>query len=213
MVFLSTNAARRNQVATEASANTINSSERLLVVRDIVRVLDILRISWRALQQPASTTSYRIGNVHHNNLEATVGGPQFCPATVSFESIRERQPARANAPSGQASQSGKDVAPPSSTERPTQSASTNEVYPQNSTTGSNSGQYTSDFGNSTARPINDDLALSGNLEEVPDVTYTGQADLFADCDWYGMSLAEAGVEQLVGYEPSSLFLQGWKTFS
>ncbi len=55
--------------------------------------------------------------------------------------------------------------------------------------------------------------LTGNLVEVPSGPYTDDADLFADAEWYGLSLAEAGVEQFVGYEPSSLFQQGWKTFS
>ncbi|KAM3429096.1 hypothetical protein MY4824_008464 [Beauveria thailandica] len=57
MVFLSTEAARRNQGTTEVPADTDKYGDRLLVVRDIVRALDILRASWRALQQPASTDS------------------------------------------------------------------------------------------------------------------------------------------------------------
>ncbi|KAM3457808.1 hypothetical protein MY3296_000881 [Beauveria thailandica] len=55
MVFLSTEAARRNQGTTEVPTDTDKYGDRLLVVRDIVRALDILRASWRALQQPAST--------------------------------------------------------------------------------------------------------------------------------------------------------------
>ncbi|KAM3519964.1 hypothetical protein NHJ13051_007152 [Beauveria bassiana] len=57
MVFLSTEAARRNQVTTEVPVDTDKNGDRLLVVRDIVRALDILRASWRALQQPAMGSS------------------------------------------------------------------------------------------------------------------------------------------------------------
>lgn len=33
-----------------------------------------------------------------------------------------------------------------------------------------------------------------------------------DYDWYSLSFAEAGVEQFAGFEPYSLFQQGWQTF-
>lgn len=33
-----------------------------------------------------------------------------------------------------------------------------------------------------------------------------------DYDWYSLSFAEAGVEQFAGFEPYTLFQQGWQTF-
>jgi hypothetical protein len=67
LVFLFKDAAtnRRNQVSTEVPANVEKNNGRLLAVKDIVRVLDALRISWRALQQPAS-------NRHKNYLTVYV---------------------------------------------------------------------------------------------------------------------------------------------
>lgn len=32
-------------------------------------------------------------------------------------------------------------------------------------------------------------------------------------NWYSLSFAEAGIEQFAGLEPSTLFQQGWRTFS
>lgn len=54
MVFLSTEAARRNQV-TEGSVNTEENGDRILAVKNTVPLLDTLRAYWRALQQPVST--------------------------------------------------------------------------------------------------------------------------------------------------------------
>lgn len=55
MVFLSTEAARRNQLAAEGSINANKTADRLRAVKDITRLLDTLRAYWRALQQPVST--------------------------------------------------------------------------------------------------------------------------------------------------------------
>lgn len=67
--------------------------------------------------------------------------------------------------------------------------------------------------NSSLRPMNEEHEVNANMGEVTSGPYTGGVDLFADSEWYGLSLVEAGVEQFAGYEPSSLFQQGWKTFS
>ncbi|ATY63935.1 Fungal transcriptional regulatory [Cordyceps militaris] len=166
MVFLSTDAARRNQVATEATADADEANDRLLAVKDIWEVLS------SALQPYLSRSS-------------------------DPTSLRDRP----------ASLRSKDRGVPQTTEGIGRSANGNDE-------GRGPGEYTEGSGDSATRPASNEQALDGNLEEVlPNVSFAGQADLFADCGWYGMSLAEVGVEQLVGYEPSSLFLQGWKAFS
>ncbi|PQK16727.1 hypothetical protein BB8028_0006g10460 [Beauveria bassiana] len=186
MVFLSTEAARRNQVTTEVPVDTDKNGDRLLVVRDIVRALDILRASWRALQQPWEVLSSAL-----QPYSSKLSGP------------RHEQ-----APPG-----SKDQDLPKTTERPDQSANANNVPLQNPDTGGNMRNHTVDARNSAMSLTSDGFALSGSIGNVANAPYTGQPDLFADSDWYGLSLAEAGVEQLVGCEPSSLFLQGWNTFS
>lgn len=60
--------------------------------------------------------------------------------------------------------------------------------------------------------------LGSSQHPFPDVTEPSdslatQNLLFQDYDWYSLSFAEAGVEQFAGLEPSTLFQQGWSTFS
>lgn len=54
---------------------------------------------------------------------------------------------------------------------------------------------------------------SADLVHVMDNPYTDTTNLFSDYEWYGLSLAEAGIEELSGFEPSNLFQQGWRLFS
>lgn len=54
---------------------------------------------------------------------------------------------------------------------------------------------------------------SVDLAEITDNPYTGDSNSFSDYEWYGLSLAETGIEELAGFEPSNLFQQGWKIFS
>lgn len=119
----------------------------------------------------------------------------------------------ANASSEQAPLASKDQDLSKTTERPDQSAIAGDVPSQNLDMGGNLRNHTVDARNSAMSLNSGGFALSGSIENVSNGPYTGQPDLFTDCDWYGLSLAEAGVEQLVGCEPSSLFLQGWNTFS
>ncbi|KAM3463206.1 hypothetical protein NHJ6243_003450 [Beauveria neobassiana] len=207
MVFLSTEAARRNQVTTEVPVDTDKNGDRLLVVRDIVRALDILRASWRALQQPASTESDLGLRVVYVVLTGAVKWEVLSSALQPYSS-KLSGPRHEQAPPG-----SKDQDLPKTTERPDQSANANNVPLQNPDTGGNMRNHTVDARNSAMSLNSDGFALSGSIGNVANAPYTGQPDLFADSDWYGLSLAEAGVEQLVGCEPSSLFLQGWNTFS
>ncbi|KAK8150174.1 hypothetical protein G3M48_003675 [Beauveria asiatica] len=194
MVFLSTEAARRNQGTTEVPTDTDKHDDRLLVVRDIWEVLR------SALQPYVSKLSKRTGP-----------GNGMPPAKAQLVSVVDS--VEANAPSEQAPPASKDQGLSKTTERPDQSANAGDVPLQNLDTDGNLGNHTVDARSSAMSLNSDGFALGGSIENVPNGPYTGQPDLFADCDWYGLSLAEAGVEQLVGCEPSSLFLQGWNTFS
>ncbi|OAA70632.1 Fungal transcriptional regulatory protein [Cordyceps fumosorosea ARSEF 2679] len=167
MVFLSTDAARRNQVVTETPTNTDQRTDRLLAAKQIVQVLDILRPSWRPVQQPASQPLLR----------------------------------------------SRDEALSRTRDAPGQTESVGGAHPFTPEAGSNLGEYAMGAGNPAAGSVSDASALNVGLSEVAAVPYTRETDLFTDSEWYGMSLAEVGVEQLVGYEPSSLFLQGWNAFS
>ncbi|OAQ99375.1 hypothetical protein LLEC1_04292 [Akanthomyces lecanii] len=169
MVFLSTEAARRNQLPPEGSVNTNKTAGRLNAVKDISRLLDTLRSYWRALQQPWEVLS--------SALQAHL--------SESREQTNDRTLQRAD-------QSGNDAQKPGS--------------------GGNTRKSVTEAGNLALRPINEEHESNANMGEVTSGPYTGELDLFADSEWYGLSLAEAGVEQFAGYEPSSLFQQGWKTF-
>lgn len=63
----------------------------------------------------------------------------------------------------------------------------------------------------TAR-VNDG-ELEGPSEMGPSNLLESQISLSQDYDWYSLSFAEAGVEQFAGLEASTLFQQGWRTFS
>ncbi|OAA79265.1 Fungal transcriptional regulatory protein [Akanthomyces lecanii RCEF 1005] len=170
MVFLSTEAARRNQPPAEGSVNANKTSDRLRAVKVITRLLDTLRAYWRALQQPWEVLS--------SALQAHL--------SESREQTNKQTLQRAE-------QSGND--------------------PQKSGSGGNAREPVTEARNSSLRPMNEEHGVNANMGEVTSGPYTGGVDLFADSEWYGLSLVEAGVEQFAGYEPSSLFQQGWKTFS
>lgn len=62
------------------------------------------------------------------------------------------------------------------------------------------------------------MANSGN-NEVQAASMIGENDplvseisLPQDYDWYSLSFAAAEAEQFAGFEPYSLFQQGWQTF-
>ncbi|KAM3505608.1 hypothetical protein MY11210_007896 [Beauveria gryllotalpidicola] len=146
IVFLSTEAARRNQVTTEVPVDTDKNGDRLLVVRDIVRVLDWEVLS-SALQPYISKLPERTGPQHD-----------------------------------QASPGVKDQGLSKKAERLDQSANAGDVPSQNPNTGSHLGNHTADARNSAMGLNSDGFALSGSIETVPNGPYTGQPDLFADCE-------------------------------
>lgn len=86
-------------------------------------------------------------------------------------------------------------------------------HPQPIATGGNAREY---IEVTQASPTSRDYGsseLDDLVDMVPNDSSMSQFNLLPECEWYGLSFAEAGVEQFCGLEPSILFQQGWRAFS
>lgn len=69
--------------------------------------------------------------------------------------------------------------------------------------------------NTLAQPAAGDTGCDFNQADVGSVdsSFMAQSSLTQEDAWYNLSLAEAGIEQFAGFEPLSLFQQGWRILS
>lgn len=192
MVFLSTEAARRNQIATGGSVDTKKTADKLRAVKDMARLLDTLRAYWRALQQPVSSNPHLMLPSVVNVADVMCLQWEVLSSALHVYRSESREQTN-NLILQQADQPGSNS--------------------EKSGFGGNARESATEPLSSALRPMNEEYEVNANIVEVTSTPYAGDVDLFADSEWYGLSLAEAGVEQFAGYEPCSLFQQGWKTFS
>lgn len=72
------------------------------------------------------------------------------------------------------------------------------------------GGHETQVGSHPSTVIDDRVEAQSEMEESGSLM--DQFNLPQDYNWYSLSFAEAGVEQFAGLDPSTLFLQGWRTF-
>lgn len=203
---------------------------RLNSVISILNLLDELRIYWRALQTP----------VRDSLAHST--GRSDCPNYMKWETLNAALQAHFSEHLGQSSlahsrigmspiwplsvgkhgivtnvRSGKPSTNPTSEnvpEMPThnQKMSTSDYQLGNSSGATRSADILQGQGDSLLSSGIDD-GIGGSSEFEMNDTLMSQADLLPDYDWYSLSFAEAGVQEFSGLEPSTLFQQGWHTFS
>jgi hypothetical protein len=235
IVILSTEITRRNQSVSESPVNAGKMECRLVAVEAILRLLDTLRVYWRALQHPVSVLTFPDASGYRlwRGLTLYKCSGKLCilPCRPAFQRL-ESHPGqlthktvcrpRASLSYADVGLEAKVFSVHSSVYSNNHRSSTLEGsnlpvgfcdgHPQPSATNKNAREHIEITQASAMSRDNGGSSLDSIVDTTANDSSMSQLDLLPDPEWYSLSFAEAGVEQFYGLEPSILFQQGWRAF-
>ncbi|KAJ5104536.1 hypothetical protein NUU61_001883 [Penicillium alfredii] len=212
IVFLAIEISHREEASHVRPAGAYTAGNRLSAVKAILRLLDTLRVYWRALQRPwerlnaalqVDLSTYRRRcktATQQSNLSATHVPRNYernSPDSIVPPRSTPTNPIDAQQP-GTLETANLATRPSSEQARPWLDQNTIDPYafPQTPL---------------TIRDDGYDFERPG--ETGTRVSFPAQNSMPLDDPWYNLSFAEAGIEEFAGTDPSTLFQQGWRIFS
>ncbi|KAL2782713.1 hypothetical protein BJX66DRAFT_168680 [Aspergillus keveii] len=196
-------------------------NERLSTVEAILGLLDALRKFWRPLQYPYEKLSSGLQTARstsqaHRGTAATESGAS---ARHSMRRLGRRSsptqifsarpvPVEINSAAGGEEWDSSVHHSPAQTTRPL-----NGTRDHLANTSEGTGASEIATRPAAARDAHSNPDPSGADDGSVGSPFMAPFSDVEDAAWYSLSFAEAGIEQFAGFEPLSLFQQGWRSFS
>ncbi|RKK83374.1 hypothetical protein BFJ68_g17262 [Fusarium oxysporum] len=191
IVFLSAEVRWHNQPVSELRAGAGKKNRRLDAAIAILRLLDTLKIYWRALGNPWEILRAALRKIHSTPIE-----------TSESTEPQERQ----------SSPHPEDCHTTTEVGASNQPSGLENGYQQPATTTRNTREGIEDRETSLTGHITGNTS-EGQADIITSNSLMHQLDTFPEGEWYSLSFAGSGVEELGGMELSSLFQQGFGTFN
>ncbi|EXA30050.1 hypothetical protein FOVG_18527 [Fusarium oxysporum f. sp. pisi HDV247] len=191
IVFLSAEVCWHNEPVSELRAGAGKKNRRLDAAVAILHLLDTLKIYWRALGNPWEILRAVLRKIQSTRIETS-------------EPTEPRE--------GQSSSHPEDCHTTTEAGASNEPSGLENGYQQPATTNRSTREGIEDRETSPTGYISGN-ASEGQADIIPSNSLMHQLDTFPEGEWYSLSFTGSGVEELGGMDISSLFQQGFGTFS